>query len=311
MFPRRALILALLIPLALSASEGGSFRLSGGGAKGLALSSCAGLHDAGLEALFLQPASLLSLDESARMALLYEHLSGGIPLRQATLLLGRGSGYQQSLSGSPQSSAALAAAFQYRGAELADASRWQEWTLSVAGAWSPFRWLATGFRADHSRGGSEDGLDRGRAFSLSLGLKARLLTPSLEAGFFLEDLVHEFLWEGGQVKKREASPLLSLGMNDLQFPSLPGIFRLETAVRYRYNELESLGLGLDWRVLEGLAVFRCGLRHWADERLPAEASFGFGLALSSLDLDYAYATSSIEASGARHRITLTRPLSGN
>jgi hypothetical protein len=300
-----------LIPLALSASEGGSFRLSGGGAKGLALSSCAGLHDTGLEALFLQPASLLSLDETARMALVYEHLSGGIPLQQATLLIGRGSGHQDSRSGSPQSSAALAAAFQYRGADLADASRWQEWTLSVAGAWSPFRWLATGFRADHSRGGSEDDLDRGRAFSLSLGLKARLLSPSLEAGFFLEDLVHEFLWDGGSVKKREASPVLSLGMNDLHLPYLRGDFRLETAARYRFNDLESLGLGLEWNFIEDLAVFRCGLRHWSDERLPVEFSFGFGLSLSSLYLDYAHATSAVEAAGARHRITLTRPLSAN
>jgi len=307
----RTILLGLALTFAAccgaSADSGGSFDFESHGARDLALAGAAQLHDAGLEALFLQPASLTSVS-GPLMGLFIQRYGGGLALEQGTVALAYGSGERIPLDRrfKSDSEIAVGAAFQYRGATLADESSWGEWSLSATAAWSPMRWFSVGGRASYSAGGSQDGMDRGRATAMDLGLRLRFLRPGLETGVLMKDFYHRFSWIGGGDYRRDPTTVLSLGWAGLEIPRLPGAWRIEGRSSLHRSSVESYGSGLEWRLLDGIAILRGGLMAWRQGESRNYPTFGFGFRAGSFQVDYGFSPDVAAGMTSRHRISLTR-----
>lgn len=301
---------APLLPLALAAllatpaaaeSPGGSFRLWPASARELAMADAATLLAPGLEALFSQPASLVGIDRwEAGLSLQQPQGVPGLDL--ASLSLGAATGRR--LPGSSERSStsrhALALGFQQLGAELADGSGWGEWTAALGLAWSPRRWLSVGARGDYSRGGSEDGLDDGRALALSLGLRAVVFHPALECGWVASDAYQRFAWdaEPEATRRRASSQTFALAAR------LPGALSAELQGRWRFRSLERAALGLEWQPLGPGFALRGGLLLHRRIEESWSPSFGAGFARGALRLDYGFRYERVEGPGSQHRLAL-------
>ncbi len=305
----RLLALSLTLALALPAisDEGGSYRFQGTGTRDLALAGAAQLGEAGLEALFLQPASLNSVTGWEAGAFM-QTFGDGLPVQYGSVAFAMGSGERLALDGHYRgdSEVAVGGAFQYLNATLADDSGWSEWSLATAAAWSPLRWFSLGGRASYSGGGSEDGEDRAGAFALDFGLRVRLLHPGLEAGALMKDFWHRQSWKEGSDFRREASTVLSLGWGGLSLPVLPGKWRVEGRSTSHLSKTESYGAGLEWTLLEGLATLRGGFMSWQQGEERNYPTFGFGVQSRGYQLDYGYSPDVDEGLAARHRFSVTR-----
>jgi len=297
----------ILFAFGAFADDGGSYTLLSGGSRDLAMAGAAHLHDAGLEALFLQPASLSSLDrwEVGAFTQLY---GDGVPLQHGTLAFAFASGHRMALDGRYESDSEMAvgAAFQYLSATLADDSGWSEWTLAAVAAWSPMRWFSLGGRARYSGGGSEDAVDRGHSTAMDFGLRLRLLHPGLEAGLLMQDFYHRFAWDEGGDARKEPRLVTSLGMAGLRLPYLPGDLRLEARMTQHRSSAESFGLGMEWSLLDGLADLRGGLLAWRQGEERISPTFGFGLLAGLYRVDYAYSPDVDGGMAAQHRIAIIR-----
>jgi hypothetical protein len=295
------LIAALIATPAWADSAGGSFRLWPHSARELAMGDAGTLLAPGLESLFSQPASLVGLDGWELGASLQRPM-GGVELGLSSLVIGTGTGHRfaSQRERSPSSRHAAALAFQHLGATLADGSGWGEWTLAAAGAWSPWRWLSTGLRADYSRGGSEDDLDRGRALALGFGLRAVIFHPGVELGWTVEDLVHRFYWEedSEDTRRRASAQTLALAAH------LPLELRAEIQARYRHRSLERFNLGLEWSPWRERLQLRLGLIAHRRVETSLSPSFGAGLALGALLVDYGFRYERVEGPGSQHRLAL-------
>lgn len=294
-----AALLLLLLPTAGRAdSQGGSFRLWAHGARELAMGGAATLHAPGVEALFDQPASLVGLG-GWQLGASLQQPTGGPELRLSSLAAGIGSGWRGASMTelTPSSRYAAALAFQHLGATLADDSGWGEWTLTGGAAWSPRRWLSVGLRWSYSRGGSDDGLDRGRAVSLSGGLRAVLLHPGLELGWVAEDMQHRFRWEDGTDDRRAPAQSFSLAAR------LPASLSVELLARWRFGAVERWAAGAEWRPWRRLHL-RGGLVSHRQVESSLSPSFGFGLLHGGLRLDYGFRWERDEGPGHLHRLSL-------
>ena len=255
----------------------------------------------GAEALFSQPASLVGMDGWEVGASLQR--PAGLPgLDLSSFVIGTGSGRRLASPGerTPTSRHAAALGYQHLGAELADGSGWGEWTAALGLAWSPQRWLSVGARGDYSRGGSEDGEDRGRAVALSLGLRAVLLNPGLEFGWLAGDVHQRFYWEATpeDQRRRAGSQVFALAAR------LPGQLSAELQGLWRYRSLERAALGMEWMPLgPGFALRGGVLLHRRIEESLSPA-FGAGFARGSLRIDYGFRFERAEGPGSQHRLSL-------
>jgi len=287
--------------------RGGSYALLDAGTRSLAMGGSGLLHDAGLEALFLQPASLTSLDRWEAGAF-HQHYGGGLPLQATTLGLAVGSGHRLALDRRYESDSevALGAVFQYLGATLADDSSWGEWTFAGVAAWSPLRWFSVGGRARYSGGGSEDGVDAGHSVAMDLGLRMRLLHPGLEAGVLVQNFYHRFDWDEGGSYRHEPSTVLSLGWDRFTPPWMGGRWRGELRLTQHRSQAESYGGGVECALLDGMASLRAGLVAWrqSDERMTP--SFGGGVQAGAYRFDYAFSPDGDGGMAARHRFSVIR-----
>jgi hypothetical protein len=303
----RTLAFGLILALTFTAlaDEGGSYRFQGTGTRDLAMAGAAHLGEAGLEAIFLQPASLTSVTNWQAGAYL-QNFGDGLPIQYGTLAFAMGSGERLALDGHYRgdSELAIGAAFQYLNATLADDSGWSEWSMATVAAWSPMRWFSVGARASYSGGGSEDAQDRAGAFALDFGLRMRFLHPGLEAGVLMKDFWHRMSWTEGSDFRREPSTVLSLAWGGLSLPILPGDWRFEGRSTNHLSETESYGAGLEWTLLEGLATLRGGFMAWRQGEERNYPTFGFGLMNKGYQIDYAYSPDTDGGLSARHRISI-------
>lgn len=302
-----ALLLSVCVSLGALADDGGSFNLMGAGARDLALAGAAHLHDAGLEALFLQPASLTSVT-GLETGLFIQRYGSDLPLSQGTIAIALGSGERMPLDGRYRgdSEIAIGAAFQYLGATLADDTTWGEWTLTTSAAWSPLRWVAVGGRASFSGGGSEDDEDRGGAFAMDLGMRLRVLHPGLEAGILLKNFYHRFSWVEGSDYRRQSTTVFNLAFGGFELPLIPGDWRLEGRASQHLSSMESFGAGLEWGLFDGLATLRGGMMAWRQGETRNFPTFGFGFNTGVYQLDYGFSPDVDGGMAARHRFSLTR-----
>ncbi len=302
------LLTALLTPPSQAASGGGSFRLWPHSARELAMGDAGTLLAPGLESLFSQPASLVSMDGWELGASLQQPVDG-VELGLSSLVVGTGTGHRFASQGeySPSSRHAAALAFQHLGATLADGSGWGEWTLAAAAAWSPARWLSTGLRADYSRGGSEDELDQGRALALGFGLRAVIIHPGLELGWSVENFSHQFRWDDDDAETRNRASAHTVAVAT----RLPLKFKGEIQARYIHRSLERYNLGLEWSPWRERLQLRCGIIAHQRVESSFSPSFGAGMALGALNVDYGFRYERVEGPGSQHRLALrwrgTRP----
>jgi len=303
---RRATLFALAAIVALSsqdaaASQGGSFQLWPHSARELAMGDTGTLLAPGLESLFSQPASLVGLN-GWELGASTQRLAEGAELALSSFTAGIGSGHR--LPGlrdrTLTSRHALAIAFQHLGATLADDSGWGEWTLTAGGAWSPVRWLSVGMRGDYSRGGSEDGVDDGRALSLNVGARAVVFHPAVELGLVAEDYYHRFFWKDDEkdTRRRASAQVVSLAAY------LPGRLRCEVMGRYRYRSIERLAMGLEWSPWRERFHLRGGIIAHRRVEESLSPSFGAGFLFGPLGVDYGFRYERVEGPGARHRVSL-------
>lgn len=294
-------LLALAARPAVADSPGGSFRLWPYSARELAMADAATLLAPGLESLFSQPASLVGIDRW-ELGLGLQRPQGLAGLDLASLAVGAATGRR--LPGPDERTAtsrqALALGFQNLGAELADGSGWGEWTAALGLAWSPRRWLSVGARGDYSRGGSEDGLDDGRALALSLGLRVVVLHPALEFGWVASDVHQRFAWEAAPdaQRRRASSQTFALAAR------LPGALSAELQGRWRFRSLERTALGLEWQPLGPSFALRGGLLLHRRIEENWSPSFGAGFARGALRLDYGFRYERVEGPGSQHRLAL-------
>ena len=305
--PRPSAALAALLLLLASAtplradSQGGSFRLWPHAARDLAMGDAATLLAPGLESLFTQPASLVGMD-SWELGLSAQRPAGldGLDLNSAALGLASGRRLRSAGECTPTSRHAAALAVQHLGATLADDSGWGETTVALGLAWSPARWISMGLRGDYSRGGSDDGVDDGRAVAMSVGLRAVVLSPGLEFGWVAEDVVQRFHWQDApdDTRRRASAQVLALAAR------LPWRLDVEVQGRWRYRSLERAGLGLEWHPLGPAFALRGGfLAHRRLEQSVAP-SFGAGLTRGPLRVDYGFRFEREEGPGSQHRLSL-------
>ncbi|MCP4548311.1 MAG: hypothetical protein GY835_17760 [bacterium] len=299
---KRSLAAALLLLIAIHAGanpQGGSFRLWGHGARDLAMGDASTLMAPGLESLFTQPASLVGMSGFGT-GISAQKPTGGVELALSSVALGWGSGLRSPLKSErvPTSDYAFAAAFQHLGATLADDTGWGEWTAAAACAWSPRRWLSIGARGTMSGGGSDDDLDNGRATSLALGARAVVLHPGLEIGWILEDYYQSFKWDNSRTRHRGSTHLISCGA------MLPFAVQSEFMLKYRFEDVESWAIGLEWPVLVERLTLRTGVIRQLRVESVWSPSFGFGVAHYGLRLDYGFRFNRVEGPGSIHRLSL-------
>lgn len=303
---RRATLLALVVLAALTAqaaasSQGGSFRLWPHSAREMAMGDTGTLLAPGLESLFSQPASLVGLD-GWEIGASTQRLADGVDVALSSFTAGIGTGHR--LAGlrdhTVTSRHAAAIAFQHLGATLADDSGWGEWTLSAGGAWSPVRWLSVGARGDYSRGGSEDGLDDGRALALSVGMRAVVFHPAVELGLMADDYYHRFFWEDDKedTRRRASSQVVALAAE------LPGRVRCEVQGRYRFRSIERFALGIEWSPWRERFHLRGGVIAHRRVEKNYSPSFGAGFRFGPLGVDYGFRYERVEGPGSQHRVAL-------
>ena len=296
-----ALVLCAAAPLAAVAASdgGGSFRLWSHGARDLALGGASTLISPDLESLFVQPASLVAMD-GWELGACVQSPTGGPELTLSSLAVGRGSGWRRSLADQrqPASSRAFALAFQHLGATLADDGGWGETTLAAAGAWSPMPWLSLGLQASHSSGGSDDGVDRGSAVSVSGGLRAAILHPALVFGWVAGDIHQNFHWDGGPDRRRASSQSFALAIDG------PGDLAVELLSRLRFGAVERYAIGAEWWPWSGRLALRGGLVNWRVAESYWSSSFGTGIRQGALGVDYGFLWSAEDGPGGQHRLSL-------
>ncbi len=282
-------------------SPGGSFRLWPHSARELAMGDAGTLLAPGLETLFSQPASLVGMDGWELGASLHRPAEG-VEIGLSSMVIGTGTGHRfasnNELSASSRHAAALA--FQHLGATLADDSGWGEWTLSAAGAWSPMRWFSAGLRADYSRGGSDDGLDAGRALALGCGLRTVIFHPGVELGWAVDDLYHRFQWDDDSEDTRRRASAQTLALAAY----LPMDFKGEIQARYRHRGLERFNMGLEWSPWRDRLQLRLGLIAHRLVETSLSPSFGAGFSLGGLQVDYGFRYERVEGPGSQHRLAL-------
>ncbi len=253
----------------------------------------------GLEALFTQPASLVGMD-GWELGSCVQRPTGGAEISLSSFALGRGSDNRRSLihQRTRVSSRAYAIAFQHLRATLADGSGWGEMTLAAAAAWSPRPWLSAGIRVSSASGGSDDDLDRGRAVSISAGVRAVVLHPAVEFGWVADDIHHSFSYDGGIERRRAASQQFSFGID------LPRSLGVELLSRLRSGAIERYSVGAEiWGLSDHLAL-RGGMVNWRIAESVWSGAFGAGIKAGALSVDYGFLWSGEEGPGAEHRLSL-------
>ena len=105
--PRLLILLCLIAATTAGADHGGSFRLHSDGPRSLALAGASSFGEAGLEAIFTQPASLVLVDDWEG-GVFWQQMAEGIPLQRGSLVLARGSGSRQELGEGPRSGSTAA-----------------------------------------------------------------------------------------------------------------------------------------------------------------------------------------------------------
>jgi hypothetical protein len=196
----------------------------------------------------------------------------------------------------------LAAAYEHRGLELSQGSKWSSGTLALGFGYAVAPYLSTGLVWKLMFTGSD--LDGADASGYGFDIGARLdLNRMVGVGLVIRNLAAGTSWKSGDDERPPVIFGLGGGFN------LPWEIRLEADAGTTDDAESQLGLGVEVPLgSTGLAV-RGGYRYRSgayDRYIP---SLGFGIELNRFGLDYAVRFGDEVAFGTTHHFSLAADLS--